>query len=291
MLASLFSIIAPVFVCAAIGFMWARSGRRFDTELVIALVSNIGAPCLVFVTLVEVAIEPAALARLALATVLAMTGFAAVGAVALKILGLSQRAFLPSIIFPNTGNMGLPLCLLAFGDVGLALAIAYFTVSAAAQFMIGPAIAAGTLSPGALARVPILYAVPAALVFTLGGLPVPEWLLNTTRLLGGMAIPLMLIALGISLASLRVGNLRHSVVLASLRLVAGFAVGLVVSAVLDLGPVERGVVVVQSTMPVAVFNFLFAQRYRTQPAEVAGLVVISTLLSFATLPALMAFLL
>jgi predicted permease len=88
-----------------------------------------------------------------------------------------------------------------------------------------------------------------------------------------------------------VGNLRHSLALASLRLVAGFAVGLLVSAALDLGPVERGVVVVQSTMPVAVFNFLFAQRYRTQPAEVAGLVVISTLLSFATLPALMAFLL
>jgi hypothetical protein len=291
MLASLFSIIAPVFVCAAIGYAWARSGRRFDTESVIALVSNIATPCLVFVTLVEVEIETEALGRMALATALATAGFAAVGLPVLKVAGLDRRAFLPSLIFPNTGNMGLPLCLLAFGDVGLALAIAYFTVSAAALFTLGPAIAAGAANPAALARVPILYAVPVALAFTLSDIAVPEWVLNTARLLGGMAIPLMLLALGISLASLRVANLRRGLALSVLRLGGGFAVALVVAAALDLSPVERGVLAVQSAMPVAVFNFLFAQRYQTEPAEVAGLVVISTALSFATLPALMAFVL
>jgi predicted permease len=258
---------------------------------VIALVGNIAAPCLVFVTLVEVDLEIEALGRMALATMLTTAGFAVVGLLALKLAGLGVRAFLPAIVFPNTGNMGLPLCLLAFGDVGLALAIAYFTVSAAFLFTLGPAIAAGAANLSALARVPILYAVPAALAFTLTEVAVPTWVMNTVRLLGGMAIPLMLIALGISLAGLRVANLRRSVALSVLRLGAGFAVALAVAALLGLSPIEQGVLTVQSAMPVAVFTFLFAQRYQTEPAEVAGLVVISTALSFATLPALMAFVL
>jgi malate permease and related proteins len=47
------------------------------------------------------------------------------------------------------------------------------------------------------------------------------------------------------------------------------------------------VLAIQSAMPVAVFNYLFAQLYRREPAEVAGMIVISTLISFVTLPALL----
>ncbi len=49
--------------------------------------------------------------------------------------------------------------------------------------------------------------------------------------------------------------------------------------------------VLQSAMPVAVFNYLFAQRYARAPEEVAGLVVVSASLSFVTLPVLLAFVL
>jgi len=64
-------------------------------------------------------------------------------------------------------------------------------------------------------------------------------------------------------------------------------VGLLVVSMLDLSGTEKGVVLLQASMPVAVFNYLFAERYQRAPEAVAGMVVMSTLLSFITIPALL----
>ena len=76
-----------------------------------------------------------------------------------------------------------------------------------------------------------------------------------------------------------------------MRIGVGFLVGWGAAEAFGFTGVERGVLILQCSMPVAVFNFLFAERYNNQPEEVAGMVVISTVLSFATLPFLLAFIL
>jgi len=291
MLGDLLSIIAPVFICAGIGFVWQKQGRSYDTALITALITNIGTPCLVFFTLYDADLKIADFGVMALAAALAIAGFALLGGVVLKLTGLPFRTYLPSLMFPNSGNMGLPLSLLAFGKPGLAFAIVYFTVSAVQQFTIGVAISSGAMSPARLMRIPIIYAVVLALLIMGLELKVPDVVINTTRLLGGMTIPMMLITLGVSLAKLRVSSLGRSVGLAVFRLVLGFSVGWLVATSLGFTGLERGVLILQSAMPVAVFNYLFAQRYNNQPEEVAGMVVLSTALSFATLPALLWFLL
>lgn len=291
MLAELFSIVAPVLVCAGLGFGWAKSGRKFDTDMVMTLVTNIGVPCLVFATLVQADIEAKALATMAGATAAVVVAVGFLGAAALKLLRQPVRPFLPSLMFPNVGNMGLPLCLLAFGDIGLALGIAVFTVMVVIQFVVSPVIAGNITSPLELARIPILYAVAASLIVILGDLEPWAWVVNTTKILGGMVIPLMLTTLGISLARLRVVGLARAAGIAVLRVGLGFGVGLAVATGLGLEGATKGVLVLQSSLPVAVFNFLFAERYQTRPTDVAGAVVVSTLLSFAALPALLWFLL
>lgn len=291
MLAELFSIVAPVLVCAGLGFGWAKSGRKFDTDMVMTLVTNIGVPCLVFSTLVQADIEAKALATMAGATAAVVVAVGVLGAAALKLTRQPVRPFLPSLMFPNVGNMGLPLCLLAFGDIGLALGIAVFTVMVVIQFVVSPIIAGGITSPLELARIPILYAVAASLIVILGHLEPWAWVVNTTKILGGMVIPLMLTTLGISLARLRVVGLARAAGIAVLRVGLGFGIGLAVATGLGLEGAAKGVLVLQSSLPVAVFNFLFAERYQTRPTDVAGAVVVSTLLSFAALPALLWFLL
>lgn len=291
MLAELFSIVAPVLVCAGLGFGWAKSGRKFDTDMVMTLVTNIGVPCLVFATLVQADIEPKALATMAGATAVVVVAVGLLGAGALILTRQPVRPFLPSLMFPNVGNMGLPLCLLAFGDVGLALGIAVFTVMVVIQFVASPIIAGGITSPVELARIPILYAVAASLIVILGNLEPWAWVVNTTKILGGMVIPLMLTTLGISLARLRVVGLARAAGIAVLRVGLGFGIGLGVATLLGFEGAAKGVLVLQSSLPVAVFNFLFAERYQTRPTDVAGAVVVSTLLSFAALPALLWFLL
>jgi len=291
MIYELIAIIAPVFVCAAIGCGWSRIGPPYDAEFVTALVTNIGAPCLVFSTLSSVEIDVEAFGAMAGVATLTVAVTAAAGIVVLWATGLSMRTFLPSLMFPNVGNMGLPLCMLAFGETGLALAIAYFTVCSVGQMTLGAGMAAGATSVQQVLQVPVIYAVLLALPFMIWNAHPPDWLANTTRLLGGILIPLMLISLGISLAKLRVGSLKRSFVLSLLRLVFGFAVGLGVAEAFDLEGVARGVLIVQSSMPTAVFNYLFSLRYWREPEEVAGMVMISTTLSFATLPLLLWFVL
>jgi predicted permease len=120
---------------------------------------------------------------------------------------------------------------------------------------------------------------------------VPEWVNNATRLLGGITIPLLLITLGFSLARLKVANLGTSLFLALVRLAIGLAVGHAVVEILGLEGIARGVVILQAAMPNAVFNYLFAKQYDAEPEGVAGMVVVSTLLTFATLPLLLWYLL
>lgn len=119
------------------------------------------------------------------------------------------------------------------------------------------------------------------------GEPLPGWINNTLQVLGGIAIPLMLIALGVSLASLEARSLKDGAIVAVLRLAAGVGVGLGVAELMELEGAARGVVIIQAAMPVAVFNYLFAATYDERPGAVAGSVLISTAISFATLPFLL----
>ena len=291
MIFDLLAIVAPVFICAIVGFVWGKSGREYDANMVTNLVTLIGAPCLIFTALVSVRVDPQALQEMVLGSIAVIVSFAAVGYAILRLSGQDVRAFLPSLTFTNCGNMGLPLAMLAFGEAGLALAAVYFAVSTVFQFTLGIGLVSGKMSFRQFLKMPLFYAVGLAIFVMATGVQLPGWVNNTLDLLSGMTIPLMLITLGVSLARLGVSNLPRSLALSVLRLVMGFAVGLAFAELLGLEGVARGVLILQSALPVAVFNYLFAQRYQTQPGEVAGVVVISTVLSFATLPGLLWFLL
>lgn len=287
MLEIVLSIVAPVLICASIGYGWARLGRPYDTELVTNLITTIGAPCLVFATLTKVEISMAAFSEMAGASFAAIVVFGIVAFIINKLAGLNQRAYLPVIMFANTGNMGVPLCLLAFGEAGLAFAVVVFTINAVAQFTIGVGISSGSASLMRLLRIPLLYAVAASLFFIISGVAVPEWIFKTADILGGMTIPVMLITLGFSLAKLHVGSFKRSLGMSIVRLAVGFAVGVGLAEVFSFEGAARGVLILDCAMPAAVFNYLFAQRYKTAPEEIAGVVVISTTLSFLTLPLLL----
>jgi predicted permease len=162
---------------------------------------------------------------------------------------------------------------------------------AIAQFTLGIAILSGDSAVGGALRSPVVYAGLLSVALIAFDWQLPQWLQNTVSMLGDISIPLMLFALGVSLAGINRKYALKALKLGSLRLVLGFAVGWLVAEVLGLTGVLRGVLIIQSTMPVAVFNYLLAVRYRKSPEEVAGAVMVSTALSFATLPALLWFVL
>jgi malate permease and related proteins len=291
MLQQIFAIIAPVFLIAAVGYVWRRQRMPFDTAMVTDLVTYVGAPCLLFSSLLVNGPDLTAIIQIVGAALLVAGIVAAAGAIILKAFRLPLSAYLPSLFVPNVGNMGLPLCLFAFGEEGLALAVAYYAASSVLQFTAGVSIASGRMSTDIVFRNPVIWAITAAFILLYADIELPNWVANTTVTLAGFAIPLMLMSLGASLGNLRITTFRRSLGLAIFRLIAGFGVGVGIAAALNLEGTVRGVVIIQSAMPTAVFTYLFAVRAKTRPEEVGGIVVISTVLSFATLPLLLAFVL
>jgi len=294
MIAELFTIIAPVFICAAVGFTWARLGVNYDSAFVTRIVMFIGMPCLVVSGLSKISVEPSILFNImgiALSIIAAMT---LLTYILLKVRGHSPSVYMPSLVFVNSGNMGIPLAFMAFGDDGLALALCYFITQAILHVTVGIAIVnaqSGSLSARIkdLLKQPLPYAAVIGFSLILTDNSMPRWMAATVEMLGDMAIPLMLVTLGISLASLKGAAWQRSLFYSSVRLGCGFLLGLLVVTVMELEGVVRGVVLIQATMPAAVLNYLLALRYERQPAEVAGIVVTSTLLSFLTMPFLLAF--
>ena len=156
---------------------------------------------------------------------------------------------------------------------------------------LGIVLVAGRGNIGALVKQPVLWATVVALVLIVMGWSLPAWLGNTTGLIGDVTIPLMLMTLGVSLARLKVAEWKHSLLFSVMRVAGGFLIALAVAQWFDLQGVERGVLILQSSMPVAVFNYLLALKFDREPGEVAGMVLLSTLLAFFCLPFIVAFVL
>jgi len=286
-LAEIAAVIAPTFICAAIGFVWGRMGKPFNTELVTNLALNLGVPFLIFATLAKLEVSPEAFGAVALAHATTIAIVMGISMVVLRLAGLPWNCFLPPMVFANNGNMGLPICLFAFGDAGLAFAISVFVISSIGTFTIGLSIFAGAASPKLILRNPLIYVIGIALVFMLTHTRPPQWLANTAQIVGGMGIPLMLLSLGVAIARIQIKGIGRSIALALLRIPMGAAVGFAVAWAFGLDGVARGVIILQAAMPTAVNNYLFAQRYDRRPEEVAGIVMLSTLLSFISLPLLL----
>lgn len=290
MILELLSVVAPVFIVALIGLIWARSGAHFDELSISRLVLNVGIPCLLFRSLTTIDVPPASLAAMAGLAAAAMSAFAMTGLLVLKAMKLPAHTFLGPLVFTNSGNLGLPVCLFAFGEPGLALGMAYFAVSSTCHVVLGGPLFSGTFSLQPLFRSPLTWAVVITVGVVALGLPVPTWIARTTTLLGDIAIPLMLLTLGVSLSNMHLKSLGRSVTLSFVRLGVGVSTGLVLTTLLEVDGLTRKVLILQASMPVGVLNYLFAHRYARTPEQVASLVLVSTLLSVVSIPVLLAWL-
>jgi hypothetical protein len=290
MLGVVLSVVLPVVITVAVGFLWTRYGYPLNSKELTALIADVATPCLIVSTFQSSKLSFDAFAAMAGAAVTAIVLFAALGALILRVAGLRIRTFLPSIAFPNAGNLGLPLSLYAFGPEGLGYAIAYFSISSVANYTLGQMIAAGQANWRGLARLPILYAVAIGIALSFWKIELPQWAGSTVALIGNVTVPLMLLMLGSSLSQLKVASSGRALFVSLVRLGLGTAVGVAVAAALGLGGPLRAVLILQCANPVAVYNYLFAQRWNNEPEEVAGVVVLSTLLSILTIPLLLTWL-
>lgn len=286
MLMQMINILGPITLITLIGFILGRSSVGLQSRTLSSLVMLVATPALVFATLTAMHVDLATIGKMAGSALLTLLIAGALALAVLTACGASIRSFLPSLMLPNSGNMGLPLVVLAFGPEGARLGISFFFVVALFQYSVGLTISSGSLRLGDIAQQPLIYSVLLVLLVAGLDLPVPQVILKTTEMLGGMMIPSMLILLGTSLATLKVSDFGPAFAVAVGRLLIGIFAGAAVIYLLGLTGIAAGIVFLMAAMPSAIVTYVFAERFQQSPNRVAGAVVMSTLLTFVFLPAL-----
>ncbi|KPQ26126.1 MAG: putative permease [Halomonas sp. HL-48] len=290
MLAELFAVMAPVLAGAGLGFTWVRLGHPYPVDFVTRLVFNIGTPSLVLASLAGAEIDASTFGRTMLATALVIICMAGATFFVAKLLRRDWRVLLSPMMYPNTGNMGLPVVLYAFGSAGFVYGITVMVTVSLFQFTVGTMLASRGNPFKALAKTPTVYAIAIAMALLLTDTQLPLWIANSVDLMSGFTVPLMLITLGVSLASIQVRSLRSGLGFSLVRIPLAAGAAWLIAGWLGLPPLAQGILVLQMSMPVAVFNYLFAQRAQREPAYVASLVFCSTLLALVYLPLMLAWL-
>lgn len=283
------NITAPVFLLAAVGFVWVKLGFEYRVAFVTRLAMTLSVPCLIFVALMKTEIDPEALAALSVASFAAYALVALAMFAVVKIARIDVQTYLAPLIFGNTGNLGLPLALFAFGQQGLGYAVVVFAVMGILSFTVGIWLVSGGGSLLRLVKEPLVGATLLGALFLWQGWQTPLFLTNTLELIGQIAIPVMLITLGVAVARLETKAITQAVALSVVKIGGCFGIGWAVAWWFGLDPVAAAVLIVQLATPVAVTSYLLAEKYGADAQPVAGMVVVSTLLSVVTLPLILAF--
>ena len=288
---TVFQIVAPVFILAAIGFTWVKIGWSYEIEFVTRLAMTLSVPALIFVALMKANISADTLSNLFLSSLIAYLFLALIFWITGKIFKLNMATYWAPLIFGNTGNLGLPLAMFAFGEIGLGYAVVVFAVMAIGSFSIGVWMVSGGGSINKVFKEPMVWATLLGALFLIQGWQTPKWATNTLELLGQMAIPLMLITLGVALARLKMNLISRAIILSILKLCVSVGVAWIIGIYFELNDIAFAVLVMQIATPVAVTSYLLAQKYGADANEVAGLVIASTALSVFALPVLLGILL
>ncbi|MFT0851593.1 AEC family transporter [Achromobacter sp. F4_2707] len=286
---SILALLLPVFVCVGIGAVWGFRKLAYPGEFISLLVTSITTPALVFNTLLTTELNNALLLQILNAALLGLLVACLCGAALLYVLRLPVLALLPSTLFPNAGNLGLPVALFAFGETGLAVAVTIFAIFSLGQHTIGVwLLGLANRSSPRQGKWPYGVALASLLAVALRLLDVsvPSPVLSSAQLVGSLTVPLMLLSLGYALATVSRSGMRTGGIVGVIRLSVGAIAGLAIVYSIDLPPEVASVVVLQMLMPVAVVTYLYTDRYTNYGQVSAGAILVSTLLFLFLSPVL-----
>ena len=282
----LIDVIAPVFFVIGIGYYLGRKNPEINTDFITTFAGNVGTPAMIFYTITTTGVTLSVFTEYFIYSLIIIGGFSLVGIVFLLLLKKDFVSELPPLILPNTGNMGIPICLFAYGTAGLGVASAIASVIILLHFTLGVLLAKKSFSFKILIKNMPIYGIIVSVIFLYFEWDVPGYLENTTFLLTYATIFLVLMSLGIALSRLKVVSWTHASILGAVRVIIGPLIGFGLIKFLNLNGFAAGVLLIQSCMPSAVLTYLVGSMYSEKKVvdSVASVIVTSTIMSFITIP-------
>ena len=282
----LIDVIAPVFFVIGIGYYLGKKNPEINTDFITTFAGNVGTPAMIFYTITTTGVTLSVFTEYFIYALIIIGGFSLVGIIFLLLLKKDFISELPPLILPNTGNMGIPICLFAYGTAGLGVASAIASVIILLHFTLGVLLAKKSFSFEILIKNMPIYGIIVSVIFLYFEWDVPGYLENTTFLLTYATIFLVLMSLGIALSRLKVVSWTHASILGAVRVIIGPLIGFGLIKFLNLNGFAAGVLLIQSCMPSAVLTYLVGSMYSERKVvdSVASVIVTSTVMSFITIP-------
>ena len=282
----LFEVLFPVFFIVGIGYYLGKKNPELDTSFIANFAANIGSPAMVFYAITTTGISFNIFLEYFWYSLIAIFVFAVLGIIFLKFLKKDIITELPPFILPNTGNMGLPLCLFAYGNQGFGIAATISSLVILLHFTIGVFLADKKINFQLLFKSPPVYAIIISIFFLFLDIKPPAFLVNTTMMLTYAAIFLILMSLGIALTRFKVFSFRSAFISSIARVVIGPIIGFLIIKFFNLSGFAAGVLLIQCSMPSAVLTYLVGSLYSSKEVvdSIASMIVVSTVMSFITVP-------
>ena len=282
----LIDVIIPVFFVIGIGYYLGKKNPEINTDFITTFAGNVGTPAMIFYTITTTGVTLSVFTEYFIYALIIISGFSIIGIFFLLLLKKDFISELPPLILPNTGNMGIPICLFAYGTAGLGVASAIASVIILLHFTLGVLLAKKSFSLEILIKNMPIYGIIVSVIFLYFEWDVPGYLENTTFLLTYATIFLVLMSLGIALSRLKVVSWTHASILGAVRVILGPIIGFALIKYLNLDGFAAGVLLIQSCMPSAILTYLVGSMYSEKRVvdSVASVIVTSTIMSFITIP-------
>ena len=283
----LFEVLFPVFFVVGIGYYLGRQNPKIDTTFITNFAANIGTPSMIIYAVTSTGITFDIFVNYFWYYLLAIILFSIVGIITLYILKTKDIIReLPPLILPNTGNMGLPICLFAYGSQGLGVSAAISSLIILFHFTLGVFLADRKFNLKVITKNPPFYSIIFSAIVLFNEIKLPTFVINTTEWLMYATIFLILMSLGIALTRLKIFSLNKAIISSISRMIIGPIIGFLLIYFFNLSGFSAGVLLIQCSIPSAVLNYLVASIYSPKKIvdSVASTIVVSTLMSFITVP-------
>jgi len=276
-------ILFPIVAIVLAGFWYAKKHKP-EMSVANRLNMDVFVPALILGAMVGEDFDAPRYAGLAAGAALIVLASGLIFAPIARLLRVEWRSFVPPMMFNNSANIGIPLAVLAWGEDALPAAVILYSVSNVLHFSLGVQMLDRDARLKTFWRNPTLLAVAAGLLISLADLPVWTPLAEALQLMGNVAVPLLLFALGVRMREVRFDALGAPLLGAFLKPAVGMLMAWGLAHSLGLNERDTAMLVVFGALPPAVMNFLFAERYARDPQRVAAIVLIGNLAALITLP-------
>ena len=282
----LFEVLFPVFFIVGIGFLLGKKNPDFDTSFITTYAGNFGTPALVIFALTAGGVSFEVFKEIFFYALILLSAFGIVGLIFLVLMKKDYIRELPPFFLPNTGNMGIPICLFAYGELGMGIAAAISSLVVLLHFTLNIFLAKRAFDFQTIFKSPAFYAIIVTVLFLYFEQPVPQFVMNTVMLLAYGMIVMILMSLGVALTQMKIFSFKDAFITSTGRVIIGPLIGLAVIKLFDLSGISAGVILIQSSMPSAILCYLVASMYSPKVIvdNISSTIVVSTIMSLVTIP-------